>query len=511
VIWAGTDDGNVQTTSDGGATWTNVTPTSIKPWTRFFNIDAGHFDDRTAYAAANTMRVDDMNPHFFRTHDGGKTWTEITNGIAPGNVSNAIREDPRVRGLLYASTDAQVWVSTDDGDHWQSLRLNMPAISVRDLLVKDDSTCLCSDLIAATHGRGFWILDNLTPLRQAAAIQAAERAHTAYLVRPATAVRVRFAANDPTPWPPELPAGENPPLGGVIDYYLSADAGAPVKLEIVDGQGLGTAIRSYSSADPVRSPHPALDPEAYNRLCQQNPTAQDCNLPLYWPGPPITLSAKRGMHRFSWDLRYAAIRAGEPDAPDDEDATGAVPHRMYAQANAPWAPPGSYTVRLTVDGKTYTQPLTLRLDPRVSTPAAGLTQLATLSRQLYDEAVSTHRAYLQARALATRLDSTQTATAALRARIDSIAPPQRGRGGRGGRGGGAGGPGGRFGGPGAAAPPTLESASNALLAAAMSMQAADVTPTARQVAAASRARADASAVMAKWNAIRTNGLTSQNR
>src|SRR5580765_1634721 len=219
----------------------------------------------------------------------------------------------------------------------------MPAISVRDLLVKDDSTCLCSDLIAATHGRGFWILDNLTPLRQAAAIQAADRAHAAYLVRPATAVRVRFAANDPTPWPPELPAGENPPLGGVIDYYLSADAGAPVKLEIVDAQG-GTVIRSYSSADPVRSPHPALDPEAYNRLCQQNPTAQDCNLPLYWPGPPITLSAKRGLHRFSWDLRYAPVRAGEPDAPDDEDAKGAVPHRMYAQANAPWASPGSYTV-----------------------------------------------------------------------------------------------------------------------------------------------------------------------
>src|SRR5206468_12279544 len=152
-------------------------------------------------------RVDDMNPHLLRTHDGGRTWTEINTGITPGAVTNSIREDPRVKGLLYGSTDTQVWVSYDDGDHWQSLRINMPAISVRDLLLKDDSTCLCSDLIAATHGRGFWILDNVTPLRQMAQIQSAERAHAAYLVRPATAVRVRFAANDPTPWPPELPAG----------------------------------------------------------------------------------------------------------------------------------------------------------------------------------------------------------------------------------------------------------------------------------------------------------------
>ena len=167
VIWAGTDDGVIQVTRNGGATWTNVTPPAIEPWTRIFNMDAGHFDTRTAYAAANTMRIDDMNPHFWRTHDGGKTWTEINTGIAPGSVANAIREDPRVQGLLYASTDTQVWVSFDDGDHWQSLRLNMPAISVRDIQVKDDSTCLCADLVAGTHGRGFWILDDLTPLRQA--------------------------------------------------------------------------------------------------------------------------------------------------------------------------------------------------------------------------------------------------------------------------------------------------------------------------------------------------------
>src|SRR5262249_25417143 len=185
VLWAGTDDGNIQVTMDGGVKWADVTPPQIKPWTRIFNMDAGHFDTLTAYAAANTLRIDDMNPHFWRTHDGGKTWTEINNGIAPGAVSNSIREDPRVKGLLYAATDTQIWVSFDDGDHWHSLRLDMPAISVRDIQVKDDASCLCSDLVAGTHGRGFWILDNLTPLRQAADAAAAS---SAYLFKPATAV-----------------------------------------------------------------------------------------------------------------------------------------------------------------------------------------------------------------------------------------------------------------------------------------------------------------------------------
>src|SRR5262249_25789347 len=212
VIWAGTDDGNIQVTTDGGTKWTNVTPPSIKAWTRIFNIDAGHYDNLTAYAAANTFRLDDLNPHFYRTHDGGKTWTEINTGIAPGSVANAIREDPRQKGLLYAANDAQVWVSFDDGDHWRTLRLNMPAISVRDIQLKDDSSCLCSDLVAGTHGRGFWILDNVTPLRQAAEAAAAS---DAFLFKPATGIRIRFGTNDPTPWPPELPAGGHPPNCGI--------------------------------------------------------------------------------------------------------------------------------------------------------------------------------------------------------------------------------------------------------------------------------------------------------
>ena len=485
TLWAGTDDGTIQTTSDGGRTWTNVTPAAIKPWTRIFNIEAGHFDDRTAYAAANTMRIDDMNPHLWRTHDGGRTWTEIDAGIAPGAVTNSIREDPRKPGLLYASTDTQVWVSFDDGDHWESLRLNMPAISVRDLQVKDDSACLCADLIAGTHGRGFWILDNVTPLRQAAEARAAKNA---YLFKPNTAVRVRFATNDPTPWPPELPAGENPLPGGIIDYYLPNDAAGEVKLEILENGG--KVVRSYSSNDPVLRPHPALDSAAYNRVCQQNPTAPFCPLPLYWPGPPMIISAQRGMHRVWWDLRFNPVTAGDTMPNSDDDATGAVPHRTYALVNAPWVPPGNYTVRLTVNGQQLTQPLVLRLDPRVKTPATGLAQLAALSRDLYDRAVATHAAYMQARALASSATDN-----ALRARLDSLAPPAA-------RGGGRRGGFGRRGGAGNAAP-TLNGASDALLAAAMAMQSADVTPTAAQVAAADRARAQANAAMARWNPLRS--------
>jgi len=487
VIWAGTDDGNIQATFDGGKSWSNVTPAAIKPWTRIFNIEAGHFDDRTAYAAANTMRVDDMNPHLWRTHDGGKTWTEINSGIAPGAVTNSIREDPRKPGLLYASTDTQVWVSFDDGGHWESLRLNMPAISVRDLQLKDDSSCLCADLIAGTHGRGFWILDDVTPLRQEAEARGAK---AAYLFKPQTAVRVRFATNDPTPWPPELPAGENPPPGGIIDYYLPNDASGEVKLEILENGG--KVIRSYSSNDPVLRPHPAVDSAAYNRICQQNPGAPHCALPLYWPAPPMVLSTQRGMHRFAWDLHYNPVTAGDTVPQSDEEANGAVPHRTFPTVNSPWAPPGNYTVRLTVNGQSTTQPMTLRLDPRVRTSTAGLTQLASLSRDLYDRAVVLHAAYLQARSMA----ASQGETSSLRATLDSIAPPPvRGGGRRGGFG--------RRGGAGNATP-TLNGASDALLAAAMAMQSADVAPTAVQIAAADRARAQATAVMGKWSVLRAS-------
>lgn len=486
IIWAGTDDGNIQVTTNAGTTWRNVTPPAIKPWARIFNIEAGHFDALTAYAASNTMRLDDMNPHFFRTHDGGKSWTEINNGIAAGVVANSIREDPRMKGLLYASTDTQVWVSYNDGDQWESLRIDMPAISVRDLQVKDDSTCLCSDLVAATHGRGFYILDNITPLRQAAAARAAS---TAYLVKPALAVRVRFATNDPTPLPMEVPAGENPPPGALLDYYLPQNA-RDVSLEILDAAG--KVVRSYSSRDTAQNPAPGVDPAAYTKLCQNRPSAPNCSLPMYWQAPPMVVGTSKGMHRFSWDMHFNPLEAPDAEVGGGDDATGAVPYHTYPDSHAPWVPTGTYTVRLTVDGTTLTQPITVRMDPRVKTSAAGLARLATLSRSLYDEAVATHAAYKAARALSASL--TGGNQAALRAGIDSIAPAAvaggGGRGGFGGRGGGA------------APSPTLDRASAALTAAAMAMQSADVAPTARDVAAGTAARAQAATVMARWNRLK---------
>jgi photosystem II stability/assembly factor-like uncharacterized protein len=491
VIWAGTDDGNIQVTTNGGAKWTNVTPAQIKPWTRIFNIDAGHFDTQTAYAAANTMRIDDLNPHLWRTHDGGKTWTEIDNGIAPGAATNSIREDPHKKGLLYASTETQVWVSFDDGDHWQSLRLDMPAVSVRDIQIKDDSICMCSDLIAGTHGRGFYILDDVTPLRQAAE---ARSAGGAYLFKPQTALRIRLATNDPTPWPPEVPAGENPPNGAIIDYYLSSNVSGPVTIDILDASN--KVVRTYTS-ELKRDPDPGVDRAAYDKVCQANPESPDCDVPLYWPSRIKSMPTSAGMHRISWNMRYQPL-ATERGA---VDATGAVPNRSSPSPSSPWAPPGQYTVRLTVAGKSYTQPLTVRLDPRVKTSPSALAENTKLSLEMYELARTTRMAYGQAHDLGEKvgqLVKEQNVDGAFKAELDSVAPDEA----RGGR---------RFFGRGGGRPSvTLNAASSAALAASLSMQAAETAPTAAQIAACARARAQAAAAMAHWNTLKTTGLSSFN-
>jgi photosystem II stability/assembly factor-like uncharacterized protein len=521
VLWVGTGDGLIQMTADGGLKWNNVTPSQIKPWTRIFNMDAGHFDALTAYAAANTLRLDDMNPHLWRTHDAGKTWTEINTGIAPGAVTNSIREDPRKKGLLYASTDTQVWVSFDDGDHWTSLRLNMPAVSIRDIQVKDDDSCLCSDLVAGTHGRGFWILDDVTPLRQIAEARAAA---SAFLFKPATGIRVRFAMNDPTPWPPELPAGESAPPGALIDYYLPTAASGEVKLEILNAAD--KVIRTYSSNDPVRNPDPATDPVAYNKLCQATPTLPDCGLPLYWPAPSQSLSTQAGQHRFSWDMHYDALGGGGGGGRGGGGGNGAVPHRTYSGVNSPWVAPGAYKVRLTANGQTSTQPITVKMDPRVKdTPA--VTQIYAFTTQAEDGAMAAEAAYKEARAAADKLHQ-KPASAAIDALIkdlDAIAPPAAavapgggGGGGRGGggRGGGRAGGGGAGGGaaapapapaagaPAAAAPltPNLSTIGGEMVAAVMAIQGSEMPPTAAQVTACQQRQGEYTALMAKWTAIK---------
>ena len=488
ILWAGTDDGNIQVTRDAGATWTNVTPPAIKPWTRIFNIEAGHFDPLVAYAAANTLRLDEIAPHFYRTHDGGKTWTAINTGITADAVANTIREDPRQPGLLYAGTDTQVWVSFDDGDHWQTLRHNMPAISIRDLQIKDDEKCRCADLIAGTHGRGFWILDDVTPLRQAAAVKAALAKNEPYLFKPGPAVRVRFGINEPTPWPPEMPAGESAPPGALIDYYLPRDAGGEVKLEIIDAGG--KVVRTYSSSERVFDPDPGKDMAAYNEVCKKTPTAADCGLPLYWPAPRFIISTAAGMHRFSWDLKFDPVSPDDLIPAGDKEATGAVPGRTYPNYSVPWVPSGTYTVKLTVGGTSMTQPITVHLDPRVTIAPATLLQLNSLSSSLYWEAVAAHHAFTDARALAKTLESRSgPEVEALKKELDILAPSTVQRNVRQLR---------RRNEP---AVSSLEAASNALQAAALSIQAAEVAPTVVQMTAATSARAQAKPVMAQWAAV----------
>ena len=347
-IWCGTDDGLIHLTTDGGKTWNNVTPQSISAWEKISLIEAGHFDANTAYAAVNTLRLDDLRPHIFRTQDSGKTWTEIVNGISAGQTVNAVREDPERKGLLFAGTEKGVYVSFDDGAKWASLRLNLPATSVRDLIIKND------DLVMATHGRGFWILDNITPLRQ---WNQSERDNL--LFKPQTALRVRANLNTDTPLPPDEPAGENPPDGAMIDYFFAKDATGPVTIEIKDSKG--QLVRKYSNTDvPVE------------------PNSKRLKIPSYWIRSPQLLSSKAGTHRFLWDMHYTPVPGVEPEYP-----MAATYRNTAPAATSPWVAPGNYTVVLTVDTKSFTQPLTVQMDPRVKTSAAELQEQFALSWQLY--------------------------------------------------------------------------------------------------------------------------------
>jgi photosystem II stability/assembly factor-like uncharacterized protein len=345
-IWVGTDDGLIHKTIDGGKTWQDITPKEISAWQKISIIEAGHFDMDTAYAAVNTLRLDDNRPHIYRTHDGGKTWKEITKGIPDGQTVNVVREDPQRKGLLFAGTERAVYVSFDDGENWQSLRLNMPATSVRDLIIKDD------DIAVGTHGRGFWVLDNITPLRQLA-----QNAQTT-LFKPQTALRVRWNLNTDTPLPPDEPAGENPPDGAMIDYYLEKPA-ENVTLEIKDAKG--NVVRRFSSADKFP------------------PIKDTGNVPAYWIRQPQVLSAEAGMHRFLWDFRYAPVQGVETGFP-----IAAVYGNTVPNPTSPLAMVGVYSVVLTIGGKTYTQPLTVKIDPRVAATNADLQKQFDLSKQLYD-------------------------------------------------------------------------------------------------------------------------------
>ena len=338
TIWTGSDDGFIQLTRDGGKTWTNVTPSALTPWSKVSLMEASHFDDESAYAAINRFKLDDLHPHIFRTHDRGRSWKEIVNGIPDNEVVNSVREDPVRRGLLFAGTERAVYFSLDDGEHWHPLRLNMPATSIRDLVVHDD------DIVVGTHGRSFWILDDMTPLRQ---LDSKTTSAASYLFKPKLTYRFRRDKWTDTPLPPEEPAGKNPPDGAIIHYHLGSSATTPVVLEIVDAAG--RIVRTFSSADSVET----IDPEL--------------NVPTYWIRPPQRVSTEAGAHRFVWDLHYAPPKVLGYGYPISAIYGDTPRHPL-----GPAVLPGIYTVKLTANGHTYTQPLAVKMDPRVQLTPAGL-------------------------------------------------------------------------------------------------------------------------------------------
>ncbi len=345
LMWAGTDDGLIQVTRDGGKNWTNVTPPEITSWSKVSIMEASHFDKEVAYAAVNRIRLDDQKPHIYKTMDGGKTWKEIASGLSTDPI-NSVKEDPLTKGLLFAGSERFVNVSFDDGDHWQSLKLNMPMTSIRDLVIKDD------DLVVGTHGRSFWILDDITPLRQAKKEMSGQN----ILYKPQTTLRIRWSMNPDTPLPQEEPGGQNPPDGALIDYYLKADAKSVV-LEILNDKN--EVVRRYTSADqPYKIP--------------------EVNIPLYWIRPQQILSSTQGHHRFSWDMQYAPLNV------DAAFPMSAVYQNTAPEPTAPWAMPGEYKVRVTIDGQSQEHKFTVKMDPRVTSTTNQLQEQFDLSIICYN-------------------------------------------------------------------------------------------------------------------------------
>jgi photosystem II stability/assembly factor-like uncharacterized protein len=327
TIWIGTDDGLIHLTRDDGKTWQNVTPPALTSWSKVVMIEASHFDVNEAYAAVERHQLSDYEPHIYRTLDSGKTWTEITRGLPAGVYVQTVKEDPNRRGLLFTGTERSVFVSFDDGDHWQSLQMNLPSASMRDLAVQGD------DLIVATHGRGFWVIDNITPLRQLSNDVSKANAH---LFQPADAYLLTPGNDNGTPMPRDEPIAENPPFGAMIDYHLKSNASGPVTIEIVDPAG--DVIRKYSSEDK---------PAAVN--------LETLNIPAYWVRAPETVSTAAGMHRWIWDLR---------PTPPPRPAGGGGGGGFGGRGGASLVLPGVYTVRLSLAGKSFTQPLIVHADPR---------------------------------------------------------------------------------------------------------------------------------------------------
>ena len=352
LIWAGTDTGLIHITRDGGKHWTDVTPKGLSKWSKISLIEASHFDPGEAYAAVDRHRLDDQTPYIYRTRDFGATWQLVTYGISAPSFLHVVREDPSKKGLLFAATEFGIYVSFDDADHWQSLQLNLPVTSVPDLVVHED------DLVIATHGRSFWILDDISPLRQ---VEDGLKS-PGWLYRPATAIRMDNDGFMGTPLPPEEPTAENPPSGAIFDYRLQATA-TEVKIEIFDGQH--NLIRSFSADDPHDKKHLPL------------PIAER------WFPKPEALDKSAGSHRFIWDLASGSSGGKPAEEADTDD---------YGAPRGPRVVPGTYEVKLTVDGKTYVQPIKVIMDPRSPATPKDLGEQFRVGREIFAETLRSRQA-----------------------------------------------------------------------------------------------------------------------
>jgi len=374
LIWTGTDDGLVWVTRDDGKAWQEVTPPALTPWSKVSQIEASHFDPQIAYLSVSRFRIDDLKPYIYRTRDGGRTWKAITAGLPDDAPVNTVREDLQRRGLLFAGTEKGVWVSFDDGDHWSSLQLNLPHTSMRDLAIHGE------DLIVATHGRSFWVLDDISPLRQFTANFASAEAT---LLKPAPAVRAKRSAGTDTPIQPDEPTGRNPPDGAMIDYYLAHDASQPVTIEILDSGG--ALVRRVSSTDPP----PFTQAELAREL-----------IPAYWIRMRQAPSTNAGMHRWIWDLHYAPPRSERRGFP-----ISAVPGDTPMEPAGPPANPGSYRVRLSIGAHQWEVPLMVAPDPRVKIGPADYLAQFELAQRLAGGLDGSTGALLEARSIRAQLKS----------------------------------------------------------------------------------------------------------
>ncbi|HLQ76828.1 MAG TPA: glycoside hydrolase [Terriglobia bacterium] len=470
TLWAGTDDGLIWLTHDGGNKWNDITPKELTPWSKVTQISASHFDEETAYVSVSRFRIDDVHPYIYRTHDGGKTWKLITTGIPDFGPVDTVREDPKRQGLLFAGTENSVWVSFDDGDHWQSLQVNLPHTSMRDLWIHDD------DLIVATHGRSFWILDDIAPLREVTQSLANSESH---LFKPAPAYRVPRSTNTDTPLPPDEPAAANPPDGAIIDYYLPRSASGPVTLEILDAQG--QLVRRFSSADQP----PVSDAELKKQL-----------IPPYWVRPFRSLPTDAGMHRWVWDLHYPP-----PTSTRHEYPIAAVPHDTPRSPLGPSAVPGQYSVRLTVNGKSQTAPMTLKMDPRVKTSAASLEKKFQAETRLAAIVTQSSEAVLQGGSIRGQMQKlSERSTAATKDALESLQKKLSGILGTAG---------------GFSAPPSDEVTLSRVNGQASTLYAevwpVDSEPTSAQMEAAKTIERNHTDVMKRWNEFKTSDLPALNR